>query len=144
MSKKKVLSSVLVFLLLFSLLSPTAQADKVKIPEPEAPITIQYTYINLASTQLTISSDGMANVFGYVLRTTAGNYLFLTCTLQRLENGIWYDMSTWSTSSTDWSAMISEDYQIVLSGIYRVKTFYYGSGDGGSDSGTIYSKTVTY
>ena len=53
------------------------------------------------------------------------------------------DVTSWSASSTSSSASILETYQ-VTSGTYRVETYYYVSGDGGYESGTVYSKTVTY
>ncbi len=106
-------------------------------------MSIQYVYINQASTSLTISASGTAIIYGYVQKTPAGKSIYLTSTLQRYSNGSWTDLKSWSKSSTSSSASILETYQ-VSSGTYRVETYYYVSGDGGYESDTIYSKTVTY
>jgi len=149
MSKKRILSLVLAILLLLSVFSTAAFAATPVPPTGINPITkglitIQWTYINYVTTSLNISSTGSANVFGYIQRTTSGTYLYLSCTLQRYTNGTWVDITSWDTSSTSSSAIINEYYQ-VSSGKYRVKTYYYGSGNGaGSDFGVIYSKEVTY
>jgi len=109
----------------------------------ESEMSVRYTYINQASTTLSISASGTATIYGYVQKTPAGKNIYLTSTLQRYSNGSWTDVKSWSKSSTSSSASILETYQ-VSSGTYRVETYYYVSGDGAYESGTIYSKTVTY
>ncbi|MGB9680545.1 MAG: hypothetical protein ACPLW7_02635 [Minisyncoccia bacterium] len=143
MSKKKFLSAALGMLLLLTVSAPTVLAAGEANAAPESIVSIQYVYINQASTSLTISSSGTANVYGYVQKTPAGKNIYLSSTLQRYSNGSWTDVKSWSKSSTSSSASILETYQ-VSSGTYRVETYYYVSGDGGYESGTIYSKTVTY
>ncbi|AUS97370.1 hypothetical protein CDQ84_12590 [Clostridium thermosuccinogenes] len=143
MSKKRFLSAALGMLLLLTVSAPTVLAAGEVNVAPESIVSIQYVYINQASTSLTISSSGTATVYGYVQKTPAGKNIYLSSTLQRNSNGTWSDVKSWSTSSTSSSASILETYQ-VSSGTYRVETYYYVSGDGGYESGTIYSKTVTY
>ncbi len=143
MSKKRFLSAALGMLLLLTVSAPTVLAAGEVNVVPESIVSIQYVYINQASTSLTISSSGTATVYGYVQKTPAGKNIYLSSTLQRNSNGTWSDVKSWSTSSTSSSASILETYQ-VSSGTYRVETYYYVSGDGGYESGTIYSKTVTY
>ena len=143
MSKKRFLSAALGMLLLLTVSAPTVLAAGEVNVAPESIVSIQYVYINQASTSLTISSSGTASVYGYVQKTPAGKNIYLSSTLQRNSNGTWSDVKSWSTSSTSSSASILETYQ-VSSGTYRVETYYYVSGDGGYESGTIYSKTVTY
>jgi len=41
-------------------------------------VSIQYVYINQASTSLTISASGTATVYGYVQKTPAGKNIYLT------------------------------------------------------------------
>jgi hypothetical protein len=143
MSKKRFLSAALGMLLLLTVSAPTVLAAGEANVAPESIVSIQYVYINQASTSLTISSSGTATVYGYVQKTPAGKNIYLSSTLQRNSNGTWSDVKSWSASSTSSSASILETYQ-VSSGTYRVETYYYVSGDGGYESGTIYSKTVTY
>ncbi|KXG77107.1 hypothetical protein [Thermotalea metallivorans] len=143
MSKKRFLSFALSILLILSVLTSTALATGETSATPESVVSIQYVYINQASTSLTISASGTATVYGYVQKTPAGKNIYLTSTLQRYSNGSWTDVKSWSKSSTSSSASILETYQ-VSSGTYRVETYYYVSGDGGYESDTIYSKTVTY
>lgn len=148
MSKKRVLSLVLAILLLLSAFSTAAFAATPVPPTGVNPITkglitIQWTFINYVSTSLNISSTGTATIFGYMQGTSPSNYLYLSCTLQRLTYGSWVDIANWNTTVTDWSISIIETYH-VYNGTYRVRTNYYASGSGGSDSGVIYSKEVTY
>jgi len=143
MSMKRFLSVALSVLFLFTALTPAALAAGEVSATPEPMVSIQYVYINQASTSLTISASGTATVYGYVQRTPAGKNIFLTSTLQRFSNGSWSNVRSWSGSSTSSSATILETHQVTR-GTYRVKTYYYVSGDGGHESGTIYSKTVIY
>ena len=143
MSKKRFLSAALGMLLLLTVSAPTVLAAGEVNVAPESIVSIQYVYINQASTSLTISSSGTATVYGYVQKTPAGKNIYLSSTLQRNSNGTWSNVKSWSASSTSSSASILETYQ-VSSGTYRVETYYYVSGDGGYESGTVYSKTVTY
>jgi len=143
MSKKRFLSAALGVLLLLSVSAPGALAMGETSTAPESEMSVKYTYINQASTSLSISSSGTATVYGFVQKTPAGKSIYLSSTLQRNTNGTWSNVKGWSASSTSSSATILETYQ-VSSGTYRVETYYYVSGDGGYESGTVYSKTVTY
>lgn len=143
MIKKRFLSFALSILLILSVLTSTALAAGETSATPKSVVSIQYVYINQASTSLTISASGTATVYGYVQKTPAGKNIYLTSTLQRYSNGSWTDVKSWSKSSSSSSASILETYQ-VSSGTYRVETYYYVSGDGGYESDEIFSKTVTY
>jgi hypothetical protein len=143
MSKKRFLSAALGALLLLTVLAPGALAMGETSAATESEMSVKYTYINQASTSLSISSSGTATVYGFVQKTPAGKSIYLSSTLQRNSNGTWSNIKSWSASSTSSSASILETYQ-VSSGTYRVEMYYYVSGDGGYESGTVYSKTVTY
>jgi len=143
MLMRKLLTAALSVLLVTFALTPTALATEETSATPESDVSIQYVYINQASTSLTISASGTATVYGYVQKTPAGKNIYLTSTLQRYSNGSWTDVKSWSKSSSSSSASILETYQ-VSSGTYRVETYYYVSGDGGYKSDEIFSKTVTY
>ena len=106
-------------------------------------ISPQYIYINSASSSLSISG-GTATIKGNVQKTPTGKDINLTCTLQKKSNGSWSDVKSWSKStSTSPSVYISEKYT-VSKGEYRVAAYYSVSGANGTESGTVYSKTVTY
>jgi hypothetical protein len=143
MSRKRFLSAVLGVLLLLTVSAPGALAAGKTSAAPASEMSVKYTYINQASTSLSISAGGTATIYGFVQKTPAGKSIYLSSTLQRNTNGTWSNVKSWSASSTSSSASILETYQ-VSSGTYRVETYYYVSGDGGYESGTVYSKTVTY
>ncbi|MEG6613025.1 hypothetical protein V6C42_09250 [Pseudoclostridium thermosuccinogenes] len=143
MFKKRFFAFSLCTLIILAVLATSAFAAEETSAKQDSGVSILYTYINQASTSLTISADGTATVYGYVQKTPAGKYIYLSCTLQRYSNGTWSNVKSWSKSSTSSSASIHESYQ-VSSGTYRVETYYYVSADSGYESDTIYSKTVTY
>ncbi|HHU72847.1 MAG TPA: hypothetical protein GXZ21_12575 [Clostridiales bacterium] len=101
-----------------------------------------YSNINDVYTSLTIN-DGIATIKGYVQRTSSGNSIYLSSTLQRYNNGLWIDVESWSKTTTSFSASISEKSE-VGKGSYRVRTYYSVDGNGGTETGTIYSKEITY
>lgn len=78
MLKKRFLSVVLSALIIFVALTPAALAVGEVGTTAESMVSIQYVYINQASTSLTISASGTATVYGYVQRTPAGKNIFLT------------------------------------------------------------------
>ena len=143
MSMKRLLSAVFGVLLLLTLSEPAVLAMEEPRTAPEPEISVMYTYVNQANTSLSISSSGTATIYGFVQRTPAGKYIYLSSTLQRKINEAWSGVTGWSESSTSSSTSILETYQ-VSSGTYRVKTYYYVSGDSGYESRTIYSKNLTY
>ena len=143
MLRKKIVSlgACLIMAAVFSL---PVHAEAATLSEAiGAPISVQYVYINKASSSLNISDDGSAAIKGYVQRTKSGKSIELTVTLQCYSRGSWSDVESWSKSTTSSLAYISKTYE-VDSGKYRVKTGYSVSGDDGTESGTVYSKTVTY
>lgn len=106
-------------------------------------ISPQYIYINNASSVLTIS-DGTATIKGSVQKTPSGGKISLTCILQKKSGSSWSNVKSWSdSSSTAPSVHISEKYS-VSKGEYRVEANYSVSGENGTESSTVYSKTVTY
>lgn len=143
MSREKFLFFALSILLILSVSSPIALAAEKTSAKPKPLVSIQYVYINQASTSLTISADGTATIYGYVQKTPAGRSIYLTSTLQRYSNGSWSDVESWNESSTSSSTSILETYQ-VSTGTYRVETYYYVAGDDGYESDFIYSKTRSY
>lgn len=106
-------------------------------------ISPQYDYVFSASSFLSISS-GTATIKGNVQKTSLGELISLTCTLQKKLNGSWINVKSWSaSSSTTPSVYISEKYE-VSKGEYRVAAYYSVKGMNGTESGTVYSATVIY
>lgn len=66
MLMRKLLTAALSVLLVTFALTPTALATEETSATPESDVSIQYVYINQASTSLTISASGTATVYGYV------------------------------------------------------------------------------
>lgn len=64
-------------------------------------------------------------------------------TLERYSGGSWNEVASWSTSSSSYSASVTKNYR-VSGGKYRVATYYSVSGATGSESDTLYNKTVSY
>lgn len=142
MSNKKLISIAICVLLIFSVPFPVlASGASVSLPQGSA-MSPLYTYINSASSSLSISSGGTAAIKGYVSKTPYGKSIYLEVTLQKYSGG-WSDVRTWTQSSTSPSASISKTLD-VSKGTYRVKAYFSVSGGSGSESGTVYSKTVTY
>jgi hypothetical protein len=143
MSKKFFSLGLSILLFLTALYPAAVMAAEETTSEQESTVSIQYVYINQASTSLTISPDGTASIYGYVQRTPSGSSIQITSTLQQYSNGSWLNIKSWSEYSTSWSALISETYP-VNRGTYRVRTYYYVSGSNGYESDNVYSKNVIY
>lgn len=71
------------------------------------------------STELSISSDGVATITGMVRGKSGVTSTYVKVTLQKSESGEWVDVESWEESSNTRSAAISETYQ-VSRGTYRV------------------------
>ena len=146
MYKKAIETIKICFLIMIScvLISTPALAGEKPINTSAIPIIApRYTYINSASSMLTIS-DGTATIKGSVQKTPSGENISLTCILQKKSGFTWKNIKSWSdSSSTDPSVYVSQKYT-VSKGEYRVMTNYSVSGTNGTESGTAYSKTVEY
>ena len=138
---KKIIFLATCFLPMLSVSAPVYAAE-LELPE-QSTISPQYVNINKATCTLTISSNGVAKIKGYVQKTKSGTSIYLRSTLQCYKNGSWNDIKSWSKTSTSSTALISESYT-VSAGKYRVETYYSVNGAGGTETGTIYSKTVNY
>lgn len=139
MMSKKLITLFASALVVLSVSCPAFAASPVQTSKP-IPVHALYVYINYASSSLSISG-GTATVNGYVQRTAAGKEIYLESTLERYSGGLWYGVASWSSSSSSYSASISKSYK-VSSGTYRVATYYSVSGSNGTESNTVYSKTV--
>lgn len=141
MKKSFYLAAILLIGVLF-MGSPVHASENLSTITNSTVIRPLYSNINDVYTSLTIN-DGIATIKGYVQRTSSGNSIYLSSTLQRYNNGLWIDVESWSKTTTSFSASISEKSE-VGKGSYRVRTYYSVDGNGGTETGTIYSKEITY
>lgn len=77
------------------------------------------TYIYSYSTELSISSDGVATVTGMIRGKSGVTSTYVEVTLQKSESGKWVDVESWEDSSSTRSVTVVETYQ-VSRGTYRV------------------------
>lgn len=76
-------------------------------------------YISTCSTDIGISSSGMATVTGQVRGKTGVTSAYVKVTLQKYVSGDWVDVNCWEDSQNGRNAFVSETYQ-VSRGTYRV------------------------
>jgi len=141
MLSKKIISFTASALIVFYAACPALAASTPRSTKESSPIHVDYVYINRASSTLSIS-NGTAHIFGYVQRTTSGKRIYVESTLESYSGGSWDEVASWSTSSSSYSASVSKTYK-VSKGTYRVATYYSVSGSSGSESDTLYSRTVS-
>ena len=78
------------------------------------------TYIALYSTDLNISSTGMASISGIVRGQPGVTSTYVKCTLQMSVGGGWVDVKSWEDASSSPGATVGVDYQLSSRGTYRV------------------------
>lgn len=88
--------------------------------EDDAPIESRMTYIASYSTDLNITSTGLATVSGRVRGKSDVTSTYVKCTLQRSVGGGWVDVKSWEDSSSTPGATVIVDYQLSSRGTYRV------------------------
>lgn len=94
-------------------LKVSAKETDIQMVEPKM------TYIYSYSTELSISSDGVATVTGMIRGKSGVTSTYVKVTLQKSESGQWIDVESWEESSSTRSITIAETYQVVR-GTYRV------------------------
>lgn len=98
------------------------------------------TYISSYTTDLSISSNGVASISGLVRGKTGVTSTYVKCTLQISIGGGWVDVKTWEVSSNTRGATIAETYQLSSRGTYRV----YMECSANTESKTLTSAYRTY
>ncbi len=113
--KYKILA-VCMCILLCGAISPIkafAKGATVQTVEP------RMTYIYSYSTDVSISSDGVATITGMVRGKSGVTNTYVKVTLQKCESGNWKDVKSWEDSNSTRSTTVAETYQ-VSKGEYRV------------------------
>lgn len=77
------------------------------------------TNINSHGVNLSISETGSASIYGYIYAQPSVTSTSIRITLQRNILGIWFDVTSWNSSSEATYLTISKTYQ-VSHGKYRV------------------------
>lgn len=114
---KKILYSTLIsFCMLLSGLS----MPLIVQAEGDERIDARMTYISSYSSDLTITSTGVASINGVVRGKAGVTSTYVKCTLQMSVGGGWVDVKTWEASSTTFAATVAENYQLSSRGTYRV------------------------
>lgn len=76
-------------------------------------------YIAGYSTDLSISSAGVASVSGLVRGKAGVTSTYVKVTLQLSVSGNWVDVKTWEDSSNNIDATVADTYQLFTRGTYR-------------------------
>jgi len=102
---KKALGIILLFAMVFAVLTPTVSA--------------RYQYITILTTALSINSSGLANCSGAVKPSDSSTKTTLTVELQKSSGGWKYEYS-WSTSGSGAANIPLAGQRYVTKGLYRV------------------------
>lgn len=78
------------------------------------------TYILSYTTDLNITSTGLATISGNVRGKSGVTSSYVKCTLQMSVGGGWVDVKTWEDTSSTPNATVIVDYQLSSRGTYRV------------------------
>ena len=93
----------------------TVFAQEMETQAVEPRMTSIFSY----STELSISSNGVATITGAVNGKSGVTNTYVKVTLQKSQSGKWVDVKSWEDASSNRSASVSETYQ-VSRGTYRV------------------------
>lgn len=98
------------------------------------------TYISSYTTDLYISSTGVASITGAVRGKSGTTNTYVKCTLQMSISGGWVDVKSWEASGSGIGATVAETYQLSSRGTYRV----YMECSANTESKTLTSAYRTY
>lgn len=132
--RKRILKYVFTLCALLSL-----SVNVFAFTEGQIPIQPRWTYVNIVSTQLSISSSGTATatakLTGYSGTTTKiETYMYL----QQYINGNWQTIQSCSQTDKSYMSTLQGSYSVSKGYKYRVMAEYY------SYSGNPYEKIVDY
>ncbi len=131
---KRVFRMAAICMLLCGLVLPLS----VHAKEANAQLMSKMTNISTYSTELSISSDGIASASGFVNGKSGVTSTYVKVTLQKSVSGKWVDVESWEASSDTRSTFVAETYQ-VSRGTYRVTMIC--SADGETKAATSAERT---
>lgn len=92
----------------------------IRIQAEDTMVDSRMTYILSYTTDLSITSTGVATITGNVRGKSGVTSTYVKCTLQMSVGGGWVDVKSWEDSSSTPGATIGETYQLSSRGTYRV------------------------
>lgn len=95
-------------------------AVPVVVHAEDTVVDSRMTYILSYTTDLSITSTGVATITGNVRGKSGVTSTYIKCTLQMSVGGGWVDVKSWEASNTSPGSTISETYQLSSRGTYRV------------------------
>ena len=111
---KRLCKMAVIYMLLCGLVLPIP----VHAKEANVEIEPRMTSISAYSTELSISSTGVASISGFVRGKSGVTNTYVKVTLQKSVSGEWDDVKSWENSSSTRSTSVAETYQ-VSEGTYR-------------------------
>lgn len=108
--------------------------------EDNTGIESRMTYISSYTTELSITSTGVATITGRVRGKSGVTSTYVKCTLQMSVGGGWVDVKSWEDRQSTNGATIGETYQLSSRGTYRV----YMECSANTESKTLTSAYRTY
>lgn len=118
MNKLRVVLNVM--LLSLSILLGSMAIPKIVNAEDDVHQDTRMTYISSYSTDLSITSTGVASITGNVRGKSGVTSSYVKCTLQMSIGGGWVDVKTWEDNSSTPNATVAQTYQLSSRGTYRV------------------------
>lgn len=139
----KLLIKVLGTLLALNVLIVPVYANEISESDTSV-IAPFFTYINFFINDFDISSDGKASINAY-LNARNVDSVKTEADLQRLENGKWKSVKSWSNTEDALSCGIVEDWYVVSGFSYRLVSNAYVYQNGKMVESTSFtSKSVSY
>lgn len=117
---KKILNILTIAVLSVSILFGAVSVPLVVYATDVQSVEPRMTYIGSYSTDLSISSTGLASISGRVRGKAGVTSSYVKCTLQMSVGGGWVDVKTWEDISSTPNATVIVDYQLSSRGTYRV------------------------
>jgi hypothetical protein len=144
--KKKLLLALLAFLLVLSICNPVLalENEEQSTRSADGDYQILWTYINLVSNWMDISSSGQASMTSVIYAYSGVDKVVMNNYLQRLVNGSWTTVKNWSNTYYDDFGSWSQTWYVTSGYNYRLRTYFYAYDGSSSESTSLTSGTVYY
>lgn len=104
----------------------------------------RFIYIDTATSKLSISSSGVANISSSVIGQSMVTKTEVTTRLQQYVDGYWKNIQAWTASSNDRTCVLSKTYSVKKGYSYRVQTSVTAYKGSASERHELTSSTVKY
>lgn len=137
--RKKIISVFMIMVLLFSFSVSASAATN------NSQITPQYLYTNQIITNISIDSNGTANILakatGFPGKTTQ---IKIFAYLQQYKNGTWTNIKSWSQTTSSANNTLQKSNTVTKGYSYRVKGSYYVYEESEYENIVKYSSVISY